>query len=80
MLNFIIVLAKLAIYISRRYNILYDSDCVVELGLKGLIKARIRHDFTLHLSMKKVQIFEDIWRVENLLFWVDVLSFSEIKG
>ncbi len=58
------------IYISRRYKILYDSDCVVELVFKGLIKARIRHDFTLYLSMKKVQIFEDIWSVENLLFWV----------
>ncbi len=62
MLNIIIGLAKLAnIYISRRYKILYDSDCVVELVFKGLIKARIRHDFTLYLSMKKVQIFEDIW-------------------
>ncbi len=51
------------------------TQTVVELVFKGLIKARIRHDFTLYLSMKKVQNFEDIWSVENLLFWVDVLSF-----
>ncbi len=53
----------------------FMTQTVVELVFKGLIKARIRHDFTLYLSMKKVEHFEDIWSVENLLFWVDVLSF-----
>lgn len=79
LLNFIVGQAKLAIYISRRYKILYDSNCVVELVFKGLIKVRIRHNFTFYLSMKKVENFEDIWSVENLLCWVDndVLAFSD---
>jgi len=33
------------IYVSRRYKILYDSNCVVELCFKRLIKTRVRHDF-----------------------------------
>lgn len=70
LLNFILGLAKLAIYISRRCEILYDSDCSW--------RAHKRKDKTLHLSMKKVEHFEDICSVENMLFWVYVLSFSEI--
>jgi len=82
LLNFILGQAKMATYVSRRYKILYDSNCVVELVFKRLIKARVRHDFIFYLSMKNVEKFEDIWSVEKLLCWVDndVLTFAEIMG
>ncbi len=70
LLNFILGQAKMAIYIGRTHKILYDTNCQVELVFKGLIKARLRHDFIFYLSMKEVGKFEDIWSVEDLLCWV----------
>ncbi len=68
----------MAIYISRRYKILYITNCQVELVFKGHIKARVRHG--LFVSTKEVDKSEDIWRAENVLFWVEnyVLSLAEV--
>lgn len=82
MFKFFLGHAKMALYISRRYKILYDSNCVVELCFKRLINARVIHYFIFYPSMKKVGQFEDIWSVQNLLCRVEngVLSFAEIMG
>lgn len=79
LLNFILGQAKMAIYMSRRHKILYETNHKVELIFKGLIRARIRHDFNFYLSMNELDKFEDMWSVKNMLCWVEnnVLIFEE---
>ncbi len=79
LLNFILSQAKMAVYISRKYKIAYGSSTNVELLFKGLIKARIKHDFIFYSHMKKLEKFEEVWSVENVLCWIenDTLQFVE---
>ncbi len=72
LLNFILGQAKMAM-LYRRHKILYDKNGQVELVFNGLIKASVWHDFILYLSMKEVGKFEDIWSVEDLLCWVEIM-------
>ncbi len=57
LLNFILGQAKMAVYISRKYKIADGSSKNVELLFKGLIKARIKHDFIFYSHMKKLEKF-----------------------
>ncbi len=64
----------MAVYISRKYKIAYGSSKNVELLFKGLIKARIKHDFIFYSHMKKLEKFEEVWSVENVLCWIENFS------
>jgi len=64
LLNFILGQAKMAVYISRKYEIAGSSKNV-ELLFKGLMKARIKHDFICYSHLKKLENFEDVWSVDK---------------
>ncbi len=66
----------MAVYISRKYKIAYGSSKNVELLFKGLIKARIKHDFIFYSHMKELEKFEEVWSVEifYVLCWIENFS------
>lgn len=78
LLNFILGQAKMAVYISRKYKIAGSSKNV-ELLFKGLIKARIKHDFIFYSHLRKLENFKEVWNVERMLCWIenDILHFVE---
>ncbi len=63
----------MAVYISRKYKIAYGSSKNVELLFKGLIKARIKHDFIFYSHMKKLEKFEEVWSVEMFCVGLKIL-------
>lgn len=68
----------MAVYISRKYKIAGSSKNV-ELLFKGLIKARIKHDFIFYSHMRKLENFEEVWTVGRMLCWIEnnALHFVE---
>ncbi len=52
LLHFILGQDKMEVYISRKYKIAYCSSKNFELLFKGLIKARIKHEFIFYTPEK----------------------------
>lgn len=79
LLNFILGQAKMATSISRKRKIECGNSQKVELFFKGLMKARIKHDFIFYSHMENFKQFEELWTEGKMLCWIEdtVLHFVD---
>jgi len=71
LLNFIVGQVKMSIYASRKQKIEHGNECNIVSVFKGLVKARIKHDFSFYLHMNNLWVFEKIWTYGDVLCKVE---------
>ena len=67
LLNFISGSAKLAIWLTRKNQVQTVGSVEPVSVLRGLLKARLRVEHAYYKMMGTLQVFKNIWAVEEVL-------------
>ncbi len=67
LLNFIVGIAKLAIYITRRNKIEQKGEQELITAFKKMVKSRLVIEFNFYKLMSTLNIFEIEWCCDNVL-------------